>query len=87
MKEGAFFLQGSVDNILHSMEKKVWKCVVPKSEVPLFLGKYKVGNFKTVQQGVELRILSDEKPFEDAIGETTILEDAFLYYFGEKAGE
>ena len=36
--------------------------------------------------GVELRIISKDKPVENATRENATLEDVFLYYFGEKAG-
>lgn len=87
MKEGSFFFQGTLEDIMASMNNKVWRCIVSKEEVSEFLESYMVGNVKTVQQGVELRILSEGKPLEDAVLETATLEDAFLYYFGEKAGE
>ena len=48
---------------------------------------YKVANMKNVQKGVELRILSARKPADHAVLETAVLEDVFLYYFGERAGE
>lgn len=44
-------------------------------------------NIKNVQGKTELRILSEEKPSEDAVLETATLEDVFLHYFGERAGE
>ena len=42
---------------------------------------------KTAPHGAELRILSDLAPVPDARQEQATLEDAFLFYFGEKAGE
>lgn len=39
-------------------------------------------NIKNVQRKTQLRILS-----EDAVLETATLEDVFLHYFGERAGE
>lgn len=36
---------------------------------------------------MELRIISKEMPIQDAVMEEPSLEDVFLYYFGEKAGE
>ena len=42
---------------------------------------------KTAPKGAELRILSKEPPMEGAVREEATLEDAFLLYFGEKAGE
>ena len=36
---------------------------------------------------VMLRIISHEKPVENAMRSEATLEDVFLYYFGEKAGD
>lgn len=49
--------------------------------------KYLVSNVKTMDQNVQLRILSGNPPTENAVEEETTLEDAFLLYFGEEAGD
>ena len=49
--------------------------------------KYLTGNIRTVSGGVELRVLSKTPPTENAVQEEATLEDAFLLYFGEKAGD
>lgn len=33
-----------------------------------------------LQEGVELRIVSEQKPFPDAAGEEAALEDLYLYF-------
>ena len=58
-----------------------------KREVKHFMKQYKISNVKSDAHGVELRILSKEKPVPNAVLEEANLEDVFLYYFGEKAGE
>ena len=55
--------------------------------VSQFIKAYKISNMKTEPQGVVLRIISQEKPMPDAKWVEASLEDVFLYYFGEKAGE
>ena len=42
---------------------------------------------KAESDGVELRIISKEKPVPEAKCVEASLEDVFLYYFGEKAGD
>ena len=42
---------------------------------------------KSEAHGAELRIISRERPFAGAMSEEANLEDVFLYYFGEKAGD
>ena len=86
MKDGRLLHQGTSDELIHSMTENVWKCYANKSDVPTLMKRYKISNIKSEPHGVELRIISKEKPFPDAVMEEANLEDVFLYYFGEKAG-
>ena len=87
MKDGKFFMNGTAEEIISSMEQAVWSCTVPRKEADRYLSKYLVSNVKTVPGGAELRILAKRSPAEGAVMEEATLEDAFLLYFGEKAGE
>lgn len=87
MKDGSLIHKGTSDELIQSMPENVWKCVVEKTAVPSILKSYKVSNVKSEAHGAELRIISKEKPFAGAILEEANLEDVFLYYFGEKAGD
>ena len=87
MKNGRFFYAGTTEDLVSSMEESVWHCTVPKQSVNDFVGKYLVDNVKTVPGGAELRILSRVPPTKQAVREEATLEDAFLLYFGEKAGD
>lgn len=86
MKDGRLLHQGTADELIRSMSESVWKCYANKSDVPVLMKRYKISNIKSEPNGVELRIISKEKPFPDAVMEEANLEDVFLYYFGEKAG-
>lgn len=87
MNKGEFFLTGTAKDIISSIGKEVWTCTVPRQEVDEYLKQYLVANVKTTSQGAELRILSNRPPVTDARQEQATLEDAFLFYFGEKAEE
>lgn len=87
MKDSKIMHTGTADEIIHSMPESVWECFVSKKMVSDFMGKYKISNMKSEPDGVELRIISQEKPFADARCVDASLEDVFLYYFGEKAGD
>ena len=86
MNDGRLLHQGTADELIRSMDENVWKCYADKSDVPALMKRYKISNIKSEPHGVELRIISKEKPFPDAVMEEANLEDVFLYYFGEKAG-
>lgn len=87
MKDGKLMHRGTADEIINSMPETVWKCFVAKNKVSGFMKKYKISNMKAEPQGVELRIISRKEPFAGATSVEASLEDVFLYYFGEKAGD
>lgn len=87
MQDGKFFYTGTSEELIAGMDENVWICTVPRQKVNQYLQKYPVGNVKHVSGGAELRILSKTPPSENAVREEATLEDAFLLYFGEKAGD
>lgn len=87
MNEGEIVRQGTPKQITESMKQKVWECLVEKRAVPLLARQYKISNMKSDTQGVQVRVIAGEKPAEYAKEAVPSLEDAFLYYFGEEAGD
>ena len=87
MKDGQLVISGTSEDIIDSMPESVWISRVSKSSIDVCLKKFKVSNVKTVPGGAELRIISRNQPTENAIQVDATLEDVFLYYFGERAGE
>ncbi len=87
MKDGTIVNNGTLDDIINSMPEKVWTCLVPQQEVSVITKRHKVSNMKLEQHGVDLRVISTQKPCETAVCVRPSLEDVFLYYFGEKAGD
>ena len=87
MKDGKLVQSGTSKKLIQSMPVSVWQVVIDKSFVSSMMRKYKISNIKTESDGVEMRIISKEKPFPDARRIEASLEDVFLYYFGEKAGD
>ncbi len=87
MKDGAIVNKGTLDEIVNSMTENVWTCLVPQQEVSEVTKRYKVSNMKSEHDGVELRIISADKPYETAVCVRPSLEDVFLFCFGEKVGD
>ena len=86
MKSGRIMHQGRPEEITKEVEGKVWECRVQGKEVDRYVAEYNVGNLKHEGSDTVLRIVSDEKPMEEAIQVAPTLEDLYLYYF-EEAGE
>ena len=87
MKDGCITMSGTAEEIVASMPEKVWTFTVSKAQIDAYLKAYKVANVKTVPGGAELRVLSPVRPNSSAVEAEPNLEDAFLYHFGESAGE
>lgn len=86
MKDGSLVQRGTAEDLVNSMTESVWECYVEKLKIHSILKNYKISNIKTELNGAELRIISKEKPFADAVPVKANLEDVFLYYFGDKVG-
>ena len=87
MKDGSITMSGTAEEIVASMPQRVWTFTVPKAQIDAYLKAYKVVNVKTVPGDAELRVLSPVQPNSSAVEAEPNLEDAFLYHFGESAGE
>ena len=87
MKDGQLVISGTSEDIIDSMPESVWISRVSKSSIDICLKRFKVSNVKNIPGGAELRIISRKQPTENAIQVDATLEDVFLYYFGERAGE
>ena len=86
MKDGCITISGTASEVVYSMPERVWTFSVPKAQIDAYLRAYKVANIKTIPGGAELRVLSITCPHSAAMEVETTLEDVFLYYFGESAG-
>ncbi|MCM1049339.1 MAG: ABC transporter ATP-binding protein [Clostridiales bacterium] len=87
MESGEIKASGTSEELIKAMPEKVWSLDVAKKEIDSYMKNYKISNVKTISGGASLRIISSERPAENAILENATLEDLFLDYFGERAGE
>ena len=87
MKDGSLVHHGTSQQLLAAAPTQVWTCTVPRAQAGQLLHQYPVVNLKTLPQGVQLRVLSQTPPTPEAHPAEMTLEDLFLHYFGETAGE
>lgn len=86
MKSGKIIHQGSPHVITNEIAGCVWECQAPTKKVDELTANYNISNLKNEGEMTILRIISEEKPMEDAKQVSPTLEDLYLYYFNE-AGE
>lgn len=83
MKDGRLIHQGKPDEITASISGYVWECKVDPSKTGQMNEQYTVSNLKHEGNQDMLRIVSEQKPSEDAVQVEPTLEDLYLYYFSE----
>ena len=87
MQGGEIKASGTAEELLSAMPEEVWSLEVEKKEIERYMRNYKVSNVKTIPGGAVLRLIASEKPSSRAVREEATLEDLFLDYFCERAGE
>ncbi len=62
---------------------KVWQYKCSGETVSDIINNFSVSNILAEDDGFSVRMVSDEKPFEDAVSAIPNLDDVCLYFFGE----
>lgn len=87
MRKGKLIEKGTTEQITAGVKGRVWECLVDVGEVEMLNQKYAVSNLKNQGEQVMLRIVSDQKPTEQAVLTEPNLEDVYLHYFEEASGK
>ncbi len=86
MKKGKFILQGTVPELIHKANGKVWELSVSPQEARQWQTKTTVANLRHEGKEIILRIISDNMPSERAVPCEATLEDLYLFYFPTEEG-
>jgi len=81
IKEGKFVASAPIPKLLEDIADAVWLLDVLPQEVDGYMLSHRVGNVAKKDGAAELRIVSREKPHENARPATPGLEDLYLYHF------
>lgn len=84
MKKGRLILSGHPSELTENAAGMAWSLIVPEQEVRRYEAKYCICNLRHVKSGIELRIVSKEKPAPNAVSVPTNLEDLFLFHFADE---
>lgn len=83
MKKGKLLYSGESDKLISDTKRKVWNYVAKTEQMAGEIEKqYKIAAKQFTEDGVKFKILSDEKPFQDAQEAEVTLEDAYIYMNG-----
>ena len=85
LKKGVIVDNAPPAELLQKIDGRVWRVKTKDEYVQDYQNKYKVTNILKDDDGVSVRILSDEKPTLDAISVHPNLEDYYLSVLGERS--
>ncbi|MGX7125777.1 ABC transporter ATP-binding protein [Enterococcus viikkiensis] len=86
LNQGVIQDRGTVEKLLTNVQASVWEVKTTQSDSSFFYESYPISNQKYEGDQVVLRIISAEKPAENAIAVQASLEDLYLYYFRKEEG-
>jgi len=84
MKHGRLSQQNSAEHICGNIDGLVWYCEVTPDEAESYGQRFVISNLKHNGEKVELRIVSEQRPCQNAVNISPNLEDLYLYHFKEE---
>jgi ABC-2 type transport system ATP-binding protein len=84
---GALVTCAAPEDLLRSVEGKVWERIVPSAELPALRQQYLTSSTLHRSDGVHLRIVAEEAPGAAAVPQPPTLEDAYLYWISQKKAD
>jgi len=79
LNTGELVTHTTPEDLLLGVEGRVWECVVSSSDFPLFKQHHRVSGVVRRADGFHVRVVSERKPWDNALLQTAQLEDAYLY--------
>lgn len=84
MKKGQLLYNDSPNSITGIANNKVWSATVQNEELDKLKKNSIIANLQNKETGIEVRVVSDTKPLENAILEKPTLEDSYLSIFNNE---
>ncbi len=82
LKEGQLIEKASPRELLAKLDRQVWTVQVPHNELRTYTTAYPVSNLQLQEGYVDIRIVSQAKPHDNAQPAEPRMEDLYVYYFG-----
>jgi ABC-2 type transport system ATP-binding protein len=79
LNKGELLRHVSPEDLLAAVEGRVWECVVSSADFPLFKQHHRVSGVVRRADGFHVRVVSEDRPWGNAVLQTAQLEDAYLY--------
>jgi hypothetical protein len=83
--KGRLLCKSTPEDLLKELDGKVWEWMVPSDELIALKQNYIVSSTIRRSDGVQVRVVSENKPQADAQYTSPNLEDAYLYFIGGRS--
>ena len=80
---GKLIQQGSIPMLIEGIQGKVWELIPDADALEKLLEQYPRSSLVSRNMQTVIRIVHDEKPHKDAYACEPVLEDVYLYQFGD----
>jgi ABC-2 type transport system ATP-binding protein len=87
MKKGKLILSGTTAELTEQANGLAWNLIVNPNQLEQYEASYCISILRHTSTGVELRIVSEKKPAQNAQSVTANIEDLFLYHFADELGQ
>lgn len=87
VQHGGLQYRGNVQQLTTKVQEKVWEIFAENQQANIIAQNYIVSNVHHTPKGAILRIISDYQPFPQAKPVSPTLEDAYLFYTGERGND
>ncbi len=87
IKQGRLRFQGVPEDLLRSVEGKVWEMVIPSTDLAIAKQKYVLSGTVRTSEGMRIRVVANEQPGQAARPLPPSLEDAYLYLLTGRRSE
>ncbi len=84
VNKGQLLREAAPEKLLNELENKVWEWTVHSDDLPALKQKHIVSGTIRRSDGVQVRVVSADKPDADAQNVSPNLEDAYLFFIGGK---
>lgn len=82
--KGQLLREAAPENFLNELENKVWEWTVHSSDLPALKQKHIISGTIRRSDGVQVRVVSEDRPDSNAQNVAPNLEDAYLFFIGGK---
>ena len=84
VNKGQLLCDAAPENLLREIENKVWEWIVRSEDLPTLKQKHIISGTIRRSDGVQVRVVSADKPDSDSHNISPNLEDAYLFFIGGK---